>query len=738
MSPTHSQSQITQSPSSPYLAASPTSPNLLTRCREPYLVFSKLKRKAGAMTLTDQFIKRLPHDVSPEKVVTLLASGLAGLVLVGVAVVHYLYGALTAGIASVLLVFLSVRWVYWNGVGVLGWRWTWLRNSDVLVGSLSSEPQQKGTLRVVCLSDTHGRHRNVMNVPDGDVLLHCGDFTNRGTHAEIRDFNEWLGTLPHRHKIVIAGNHDLCMDVSEYNLHWDKEFRHKEYNDPTLSRELLTNCTYVENRSFIIDGVKIYGSPMTPPIPGRVAAFNVARGFAEQQHWTKIPADVDVLVTHGPPNGILDKTVTGRHVGSETLLREIMSRVRPRFHLFGHIHEAYGAARVGKTVFVNCATNTLLGKPRHAPVVRRKDFQEGGDRSISIRFEMESSSFVSADGAERAPRSKTPPPQQIGAVYRRMGALAGLQFLQAAAFGVMSPIMSIVMTEVCDRGKLRGCRVADVVAPAHRAAAFGLVFAMLSVGYCISSFTHILEIALGIFTVVGFNVKDFGNLMLLGGILALVAQGMLLKPLVGCFKEKGVIVIAMLGSLLGTGGFIITAYYPHKWVVYALSLTGCISDLSFPAISSLKSINCSEKEQGRLQGAIYGARAVFEATGPVLFASLYAAMTRDSVWSQALPYVVASGVYVVGIGVALSLPVGKSSPSGKIAVVPPPLLSPTYADSPSSSSMYFETDDDDEEEEDGQDDRVIYADDGTLDDNQFLAEPLLGSGSTAGYAHTEV
>ncbi|RLN49304.1 hypothetical protein BBJ28_00007189 [Nothophytophthora sp. Chile5] len=321
------------------------------------------------MTLTAQFIKRLPHDVSPEKVVTALASVLGALVLFGIVVLHNLYGALTAGVTSILLVFLGVRWVYWNGVGVLGWRWTWLRNSDVLIGSLSSEPQQKGTLRVVCLSDTHGRHRNVMNVPDGDVLLHCGDFTNHGTHEEIRNFNEWLGALPHRHKFVIAGNHDLCMDVSEYNLHWDKEFRHKEYNDPTLSRELLTNCTYIENRSVVIDGVKIYGSPMTPPIPGRVAAFNVARGFAEQQHWAKIPADVDVLVTHGPPNGILDKTVTGLHVGSETLLREIMSRVRPRFHIFGHIHEAYGAARVGKTVFVNCATNTLLGKPRHAPVV---------------------------------------------------------------------------------------------------------------------------------------------------------------------------------------------------------------------------------------------------------------------------------------------------------------------------------------------------------------------------------
>ncbi|KAJ8552519.1 hypothetical protein ON010_g10027 [Phytophthora cinnamomi] len=103
--------------------------------------------------------------------------------------------------------------------------------------------------------------------------------------------------------------------------------------------------------------------------PWTARAFHVARGFADQQHWAKVPADVDVLVTHGPPHGILDTTVTGLHVGSETLLKESMSRIRPSFHLFGHIHEAYGATRVGNTVFVNAATSTLLAKPKHAPVV---------------------------------------------------------------------------------------------------------------------------------------------------------------------------------------------------------------------------------------------------------------------------------------------------------------------------------------------------------------------------------
>uniref|UniRef100_K3X2D5 Calcineurin-like phosphoesterase domain-containing protein n=1 Tax=Globisporangium ultimum (strain ATCC 200006 / CBS 805.95 / DAOM BR144) TaxID=431595 RepID=K3X2D5_GLOUD len=318
---------------------------------------------------TETVASALPHDVSPAKIVHIAVSALSLLLLAALSAVYWHFGALGAAFLVMLLAFGTVRWVYWNGVGVGGWKWSWLRTSSAVVNSLKSDPQQKGTLRFVCISDTHGRHRNVQDIPDGDVLVHCGDFTNRGTHKEICDFNDWLGSLPHRHKIVIAGNHDLSMDAAEYDVHWQAKWRHDEYNDPTQSRALLTNCTYVENRSVVIDGIKIYGSPMTPPIPGRVMAFNVARGFAAQQQWSKIPSDVDVLLTHGPPNGILDKVFTGARVGDETLLKEVMSRCRPRFHVFGHIHEAYGATRVGTTVFINCATSTLLGKPKHAPVV---------------------------------------------------------------------------------------------------------------------------------------------------------------------------------------------------------------------------------------------------------------------------------------------------------------------------------------------------------------------------------
>lgn len=235
-------------------------------------------------------------------------------------------------------------------------------------------------------------------------------------------------------------------------------------------------------------------------------------------------------------------------------------------------------------------------------------------------------------------------------------------------------------------------------------------------------------------------------MMLLGGVLALLGQGLLLKPLVSCFKEKGVIIIAAIASFVKTVGFAGTAFYPRKWVVYALCVPGSLSELSFPAISALKSINVSEKvcsilrgdvppghshnmscvlqEQGRLQGAIYGARSVFDALGPIIFSSLYAAMTRQSLWSQALPYVVAAFIYFVGIGVALSLPAGKTSSRSNIVAVPAALPSPTRGDSPSSSSVYFETDDDETEEGE------FYASDSVFDDDDhFLAEPLLGKSS---------
>lgn len=162
-------------------------------------------------------------------------------------------------------------------------------------------------------------------------------------------------------------------------------------------------------------------------------------------------------------------------------------------------------------------------------------------------------------------------------------------------------------------------------------------------------------------TVVGFNAKDFGILMLLGGVAALIAQGLLLQPLVTCMKEKGVIVLALFAYSLEGSVLAATAWYPLKELVFPITIPSSIGDLATPAISALMSTHVSDKEQGRLQGAIAGAGSVFVALGPVVFAALYATTTRQSIWSQALPFVIAALVNLAGLGVAVSLPTGQAS-----------------------------------------------------------------------------
>ncbi|KAL3667328.1 hypothetical protein V7S43_007556 [Phytophthora oleae] len=214
-------------------------------------------------------------------------------------------------------------------------------------------------------------------------------------------------------------------------------------------------------------------------------------------------------------------------------------------------------------------------------------------------------------------------------------------------------------------------------------------------------------------TVVGFDVADFGRLMLLNGVLAIVGQGILLDPLVKHVNEKGVIVLALIGCFLKTFGIVCTAFYPHKWLVYVLCVPECVSELSFPAISALRSINSSEEEQGRLQGAIYAARSGFAATGPVVFSLLYTAMTKRSAWSHAYPFVLASCCYLVSTALAISLSVHQRGSSGEVA---------------SSSSTNLDSDEEtcDNREFGTEDDFIdlITPASRAIEDEQSLTEPL--------------
>lgn len=203
-------------------------------------------------------------------------------------------------------------------------------------------------MRIVCISDTHSLHADV-DIPDGDILLHAGDFTTRGALEDVEAFDRWLATLPHPHKFVVAGNHDFCFE-----------------NSPRLAQARLRSATYLQDSGAEVLGLKIWGSPWQPRFFDW--AFNLDRGEPLAQKWALIPDDTDILVTHSPPYGILDRTARGVDAGCEAL-RERLASVRPQLHLFGHIHEAYGEIVSEGTRYVNAAVCTLQYRPTNAAVV---------------------------------------------------------------------------------------------------------------------------------------------------------------------------------------------------------------------------------------------------------------------------------------------------------------------------------------------------------------------------------
>lgn len=208
-----------------------------------------------------------------------------------------------------------------------------------------------------CISDTHNQHCKI-DVPDCDMVIHAGDCTSRGTEAEILDFLDWYGDLPHQHKVLIAGNHDFGFESNPI-----------KYAVECGNRGI----TYLQDESIVIDGIKIHGSPMQPEFCDW--AFNCWRTEAEEvrnalhgfdypfigKFWDMIENDTDIVVTHGPPKHILDACGNG-HVGCE-LLAQHMQRVKPKFHVFGHIHEGAGDMHFAGTDYLNASSLDGRYKP---------------------------------------------------------------------------------------------------------------------------------------------------------------------------------------------------------------------------------------------------------------------------------------------------------------------------------------------------------------------------------------
>ena len=206
-------------------------------------------------------------------------------------------------------------------------------------------------MRITFISDTHTKHNQVTSsLPGGDVLIHAGDISSMGYRNEIQDFIKWFSGLEnYKHKIFIAGNHDWGFQT-----------------EPKATEHLLElnpGCEYLQDNLFLIgddtddyeDMVKVWGSPWQPEFYNW--AFNLPRqGWELGVHWNQIPEDTEILITHGPPFGHLDtvKFNPTFNTGCE-LLRERVDVVRPKIHVFGHIHTGYGYKFDGNTHFFNAA-----------------------------------------------------------------------------------------------------------------------------------------------------------------------------------------------------------------------------------------------------------------------------------------------------------------------------------------------------------------------------------------------
>jgi predicted phosphodiesterase len=206
-------------------------------------------------------------------------------------------------------------------------------------------------MRIVFLSDTHNHHD--FGIPAGDVLVHAGDATGTGTVAQVERFLQWFAALPHRRKLFIAGNHDWLFQ-----------------RQPDLAASMLAEypgIDYLQDSGVQVDGLGFYGSPWQPEFCQW--AFNLPRrGQGLRDAWARIPEAVDVLITHGPPHGLLDQVRGGEHLGCEELSVRVAA-ARPRIHVFGHIHDSYGVARQGPTLFINASVCDEAYRPGNRPVV---------------------------------------------------------------------------------------------------------------------------------------------------------------------------------------------------------------------------------------------------------------------------------------------------------------------------------------------------------------------------------
>jgi len=211
-------------------------------------------------------------------------------------------------------------------------------------------------MKIALFSDSHGAHDQV-HIPEADILIFAGDMTNCRATRDDSDFNRFLGTLPHRHKIVIAGNHD-----------------HRLARDRQQAKALFTEAVYLQDEAVQVCGVTVYGAPWQPIFNDLACdAFALPRGMALRQKWDMIPTEgVDILVTHTPPAGFLDLDGPVGHGCFD--LSAAVEIIQPKYHVFGHVHTRHGTVRHGSTTYINCNVQVKKGVPRGALLL---DYESG-------------------------------------------------------------------------------------------------------------------------------------------------------------------------------------------------------------------------------------------------------------------------------------------------------------------------------------------------------------------------
>lgn len=210
-------------------------------------------------------------------------------------------------------------------------------------------------MKICAISDTHGLIPK-LPIPEGDILIHAGDCTNRGLLSEIDNFLRWFDSIPgFKYKIFIAGNHDW--GFQDYSLECEELLK----NYP--------NIIYLQDSQVIIEGIKIYGSPWQPEF--HQWAFNLPRGERLVEKWNLIPKDTNILVTHSPAHGIGDFVPYngGENVGCKDLLDKIYNLDNLKLHISGHIHYSYGQMIKNNVISVNASLCTERYECINKPII---------------------------------------------------------------------------------------------------------------------------------------------------------------------------------------------------------------------------------------------------------------------------------------------------------------------------------------------------------------------------------